>query len=124
MRHLFGILAIAVLIVLLVLFITAFGATGIAAVGWLLHRWFGLTQWQGSLLALGVMTGLAVLVYKLMAPSPMPTFWEGDLPEWEEDFDEPEEVVEPPIVPWRRNRPTPGELPPQKPAPRTARKRK
>ncbi len=123
MRNLFGGLVIAILIVLLVLLIAAFGALGIAAIGWLLQHWFDLTQWQGTLTALGVAGGLAFLVYKLIAQPTIPTIWEGDLAEWEEDG-EPQTTEEPPIVPWRRNRPTPGELPPQKPASGSPRKRK
>lgn len=123
MRNLLGGLAIAILIVLLVLFIAAFGALGVAGIGWLLQRWFDLTQWQGTLTALGVAGGLAFLVYKLVAQPSVPTIWEGDLDEWEEE-QEPETVEEPPIVPWRRSRPTPGDLPAQKPATGSGRKRK
>ena len=123
MRNLFGGLFVAVLIVLLVLLIAAFGAVGVAAIGWLLHRWFDLTQWQGTVIALGVAGSLALLVYKLVALPSVPTIWNGDLDDWE-DEEEPAEVEEPPIVPWRRNRPTPGELPASKPTSSSARKRK
>lgn len=121
MRNLFGGLIIAVLIVLLVLLVAAFGAVGIAGIGWLLQRWFDLTQWQGTLVALGIAGGLAFLIYKLVAPPVPPTIWGDDLDDWEE---EPEPVQEPPIVPWRRNRPTQGDLPPQKPTSGASRKRK
>ncbi len=124
MRNLLGGLLIAILIVLLVLLIAAFGAVGVAAIGWLLQRWFDLTQWQGTLTALGVAAGLAFLVYKLVAQPSVPTIWEDDMDEWDDAAAEPEAVEEPPIVPWRRSRPTQGDLPIQKPTTGSGRKRK
>ena len=127
MRNLLSGLLLAVLIILLVLIIATAGALGIAAIGWLLHHWFDLTQWQGTLTTLATAGGLAFLLYKLLA-TPLPTpMWTGDLEdedeneEWEE---EPEPVIEPPIVPWRRNRPTQGDLPAEKNKLGSPRKRK
>lgn len=124
MRNLLGGLLIAFIIVVLVLLVAALGALGVAAIGWLLQRWFDLSQWQGTLTALGVAGGLVFLIYKLVAQPTPPTIWQNDLDEWEEEPEEPEVVEEPPIVPWRRNRPTQGDLPMQKPTPGGARKHK
>lgn len=124
MRNLLGGLLIALIIIVLVLTIAAFGAVGIAAIGWLLQRWFDLTQWQGTLTAMAVAGVLTLLVYKLVAQPFGPTILEGDIDDWEEEPEEPEPVQEPPIVPWRRNRPTPGDLPAQKPTSGASRKRK
>ena len=116
MRNLLSGLLIAIVIVVLVLLIATVSALGIAAIGWLLHRWFSLTQWQGTLVALTVAMGLVFLVYKLVMQPTAPSLWEGDVDDWEEAPEEVLPVEEPPIVPWRRNRPTQGDLPPEKPA--------
>ncbi len=115
MRGLFATLVVAILFMIVALVSAAFGAVGVALVGLLLHRWFDLTQWQGSLIALAVAAGLTLVIYKLSHAPVQPTTW-GD--EWEEDeeLEEEPEVEEPPIVPWRRNRPTPGELPSDRPS--------
>jgi hypothetical protein len=104
---------VAIIILGVALIAATVGTLGVATVGWLLHRWFDLTQWQGTLIALVVTTGLGFLVYRLIAHVPVSSTWVED-EEWEED--EEEEAYEPPIVPWRRSRPTPGDLPPQKPS--------
>lgn len=124
MRNLFGGLLFALIIVVLVLFVAAFSALGVAVIGWLLQHWFDLTQWQGTLIALAVAGGLALLVYKLVAQPAAPIIWEGDLEDWQAGQERTEPAAEPPIVPWRRNRPAQGELPPQKPAPGGTRRRK
>lgn len=124
MRSLFAGLLIALLIATVALLVAAIGSLGVAAIGWLLQHWFDLSQWQGTLIALIVTLGLGYLVYKLAAQPSIPATWEPAWDDWEPDEDEEED--EPPIVPWRRNRPTPGELPPEKkPAPPpTGKKRK
>lgn len=118
MRSLFAGLLIALLISAVALLVAAIGALGVAAIGLLLNHWFELTQWQGTLIALIVTLSLGTLVYKLASQTPAPPTWNNDWDEWddEEEEDDEEDVSEPPIVPWRRNRPTPGELPAQKPA--------
>lgn len=108
MRGLFVSLIVAALFLLIALLVTGLGALGVALIGLLLSRWFELTQWQGSLIALVMAASLTVLVYRLTHTSPVPSVWSED---WEEEEEEEEEAEEPPIVPWRRNRPTPGELP-------------
>jgi len=108
MRGLFASLVIAVLFMVVALVAATFGAVGVAFIGSLLHRWFDLSQWQGTLVALVVALALALLVYKVTQAPAEPTIVTDD---WEEQ----PEPVEPPIVPWRRNRPTPGELPSSKP---------
>ena len=122
MRGLLAGLLIALIIVAVALAVAAIGALGVAAIGLMLHRWFDLTQWQGSLLALTMAFGLGYLVFRLaVQASPVPP-WEGewdDVEEDEEDEETPDEA--PPIVPWRRTRPTPGELPGQKSAGQTRR---
>jgi hypothetical protein len=103
---------VAAIVLAIALLVATVGALGVAAVGWLLHRWFDLSQWQGTVIAFGVALSLGFLIYKMAALPTMATREEEDLEDWEEEEEEPE----PPIVPWRRSRPTPGELPPQKPA--------
>lgn len=117
MRGLLAGLLVALVIAAVALLVATVGSLGIAAIGWLLQHWFGLSQWQGSLIALVVTLGLGYLVYKLAAQPPMPTAWTPEWDDWEPEEEEEPEEIEPPIVPWRRNRPTPGELPAKKPAP-------
>jgi len=120
MRSLLAGLLVALIIAGVALLIAGVGALGVAAIGLLLHHWFDLTQWQGTLVALAVALGLGYLVYKLSSQVPASRPWEEDLSDWDEDEDEDEEefeAEEPPIVPWRRQRPVPGELPKDKPAP-------
>ena len=125
MRGVLAGLLIAALVVIVALLVAAVGSVGVALIGLLLHRWFELSKWQGSLIALIVGAGLSVVVYRIVAaasapPIPVNNDWDDDDDEDEEDEDEfeppNEDEFEPPIVPWRRSRPTPGELPPQKPA--------
>jgi len=111
MRGLFATLVVAVLFIVIALLAAAFGSVGVALVGLLLHRWFDLTQWQGSLIALAVAAGLTLVVYKLSHSPVQPATWQDDWEDDEEEDEEEPEVIEPPIVPWRRSRPTPGELP-------------
>ncbi len=116
MRGLLAGLVIAILVILVALFGAALGAFGFAAIGWLLHRVFDLTQWQGTLVALAVGVGLGYLVFRLAVVPMTPPVWSGDWDSWEDvgEDDVPDEP-EPPIVAWRRQRPTPGELPTQQP---------
>lgn len=106
---------LTLLLVLVVLFAAAVTAVGIAAIGLLLHRWFALTQWEGSLIAIVASAGFGFLLYRLLS-SPLSSLASSD---WEEKEEE-EAPPEPPVVPWRRNRPTPGTLPQQKPQSRDA----
>lgn len=117
MRGLFASLLVAVFFMVIALVATAFGAVGIAFIGSLLHRWFDLTQWQGTLVALAGAFGLGFLIYRMANVPAAPTWnddWGDDEDEIEDDPDiaTPEDPIASPIVPWRRNRPTPGELPP------------
>ena len=116
MRGLLAGLLVALIISTVALLVATIGAVGVAAIGLLLTRWFDLTQWQGTLIALAVTMGLGYLVYKLASQVPAEQPWNGDLDEWEDGVDATDQVEEPPIVPWRRSRPTQGELPPEKPA--------
>ncbi len=125
MRGLFAGLLVALMIAAVALVIAAVGSLGVAAIGLLLNHWFDLSQWQGTLIALIMTFGLGYLVYKLAAAPPAPAAWEPDWEDWEPDEEGVEDEVAPPIVPWRRSRPTPGELPAEKPAaPEGGRKRK
>ena len=108
MRGIFASLIIAVLFMVVALVAAAFGAVGVAFIGSHLHRWFDLSQWQGTLVALVVALALALLVYKITQGPAEPAILTDA---WEEE----PEPVESPVVPWRRNRPTPGELPSSKP---------
>ncbi len=127
MRGLLAGLLIALLVSAVALLVAAVGALGVAAIGLLLHRWFELTQWQGTLIALAVTLGLGYLVYKLVAQTPVTPSWPSEWDDWdgntEDEDDEADHAAEallaqaePPIVPWRRNRPTPGDLSQEKPA--------
>ncbi len=118
MRGLLAGLVIAILVILVALLGAALGAFGIAAIGWLLHRAFDLTQWQGSLIVLAAATGLGYLVFRLAVVPMTPPVWSGDWDSWEDAEDAEPDETEPPIVPWRRQRPTPGELPAQQSNPR------
>jgi hypothetical protein len=116
MRGLLAGLLVALIISTVALLVATIGAVGVAAIGLLLNHWFDLTQWQGTLIALAVTMGLGYLVYKLASQVPAEQPFTDD---WDEPEDAEEEAVEveaPPIVPWRRSRPTQGELPPEKPA--------
>jgi hypothetical protein len=125
MRGLLAGLVIAILVIVVALLGAALGAFGIAAIGWLLHRVFDLTQWQGSLIALAVATGLGYLVFRLAVVPLTPPVWTGDWDSWENaDESAGQHEAEPPIVPWRRQRPTPGELPPQESDARRARRKR
>jgi hypothetical protein len=120
MRGLLAGLLIAILIAVVALVAATLGSLGVAAIGWLLHRWFDLTQWQGSLIALAVALGLGYLVFRLVVTAPMPGAWASDYEDWDED-DEDDEPENSGVVPWRRSRPTQAETPPAK---REAPKRK
>ena len=110
-------LLLAALVLVLALVIALVGAVGVAVIGMLLHRWFDLSQWQGTLIALVMSTGLVLLVYRIVgAASTVPAVSNNWVDDDDDDEDDEEEDYEPPIVPWRRSRPTPGELPAQKPA--------
>jgi hypothetical protein len=116
MRGLLAGLLVALIISTVALLVATIGAVGVAAIGLLLNRWFDLTQWQGTIIALAVTIGLGYLVYKLASQVPAEQSWNGHPDEWDDGEAEAVEMEEPPIVPWRRNRPTQGELPPEKPA--------
>lgn len=92
-------------IVVLGLLVAFVAAVGIAFIGLLLSRWFDLTQWQGSLIALAALGIVALLAYRLL-DSPR-----YDEPEWLDFEYEDAEQTEPPIVPWRQQRPTQGQPP-------------
>jgi hypothetical protein len=96
-------------IVVLGLLVAFVGAVGVAFIGLLLSRWFELTQWQGSLIALAALAMVGLLAYRLMDS---PRYAE---PEWldfdYEDEEHAAEQTEPPVVPWRRQRPTQGQPP-------------
>jgi hypothetical protein len=117
MRGLLAGLLVALIISTVALLVATIGAVGVAAIGLLLNRWFDLTQWQGTLIALAVTMSLGYLVYKLAAQVPAEQPWSDDFDKWEDDGSEADQVAEPPIVPWRRSRPTQGDLPAEKPAP-------
>ncbi|MCX6030006.1 MAG: hypothetical protein NT169_12015 [Chloroflexi bacterium] len=116
MRGILAGLLVASLVLVLALLIATVGSVGVALIGLLLHHWFDLTQWQGSLIAVVVGGGLSLVVYRTVAAASVPTTYSDNWDDDEEEEDEEdEEEYEPPIVPWRRSRPTPGELPVQKP---------
>lgn len=117
MRGLLAGLTIAIVVIVVVLLGAVMAAFGVAAIGWLLHRAFDLTQWQGSLIALAAASGLGYLVFRLVVQPTVPSVWNGDWEPWDEEpeGDREADAAESPIVAWRRSRPTPGELPTQKP---------
>ena len=116
MRGLLAGLLVALIISTVALLVATIGAMGVAAIGLLLNRWFELSQWQGTIIALAVTMGLGYLVYKLASQVPAAQPGSDDWDELEDDETEADEAENPPIVPWRRSRPTQGELPPEKPA--------
>jgi hypothetical protein len=95
-------------IVILALLVAFVGAVGIAFIGSLLSRWFELTQWQGSLIALAMLAIVGLLAYRL---TDTPRYVEPDWLDFDYEDEEPEPPAEPPIVPWRRARPTQGQPP-------------
>jgi hypothetical protein len=107
-RGIFAGLVIGFIITVISLFISAVGAVGISLIGLLLSSWFELSQWQGSLIALVIALGVGAAIYRMtVAPSSEPEWMALD------EVDEPAEVGagDPPIVPWRRQRPTQGDPP-------------
>jgi hypothetical protein len=100
-------LIVAVIIVIAALVVSLVAALGVALIGLLLSRWFELTQWQGSVLAVGALVAVTLLVYRLLDA---PRYIEPDWLDFEDEDEEPE-PPEPPIVPWRRQRPSQGEPP-------------
>lgn len=99
-------LLLSVIFVVLTLIVSA----GIALVGWVLSLIFPLSMVQGVIVAGLVGAGVAYLMYVFFRDIPLPgPPLEEEEDEWEEDEDEEDE---PPIVPWRRRRPTPA--PPSK----------
>ncbi len=120
MRGMVAGLVVALIIVVVALLVATLGALGVAAIGWLLHRWFDLTQWQGTLIALAVALGVGFVTYRLASVSE--TAGEPEWMEWEDGEDD-EVAGEPPIVPWRKQRPTQGDLPPQRPQQKSSRRK-
>lgn len=114
MRGILAGLLIALLVMVIAVVAAGLGAVAVAAIGWVLSRWFPLSAWQGTLVALAIAVGLGYMVFRLMSTVPTGSSWSD---EWEDEDFEEEEEEEPPIVPWRRNRPTPGALPTAKPTP-------
>jgi hypothetical protein len=100
---------VALIIVIVALLVATLASLGVAAIGWLLSRWFDLTQWQGSLIALVAALSIGFGVYRFATVADT-----GGEPEWME-WDEQDEEVEPPVVAWRRQRPTQGDLPAGRP---------
>jgi hypothetical protein len=103
-------LLVALVIVVLALIVAFVGAAGLGLIGLLLSRWFELTQWQGSLIGLGALVSVSLLVFRLLERPAYtePEWWDFDYPEEDEELEVP---AEPPIVPWRRQRPTQGQPP-------------
>ena len=96
MRGLLAGLLVALIISTVALLVATIGAVGVAAIGLLLNRWFDLTQWQGTLIALAVTMGLGYLVYKLASQVPTEQPWSGDLDEWDEGEPEADQADEGP----------------------------
>jgi hypothetical protein len=84
MRGLLASLLVAVFFLVASLIAAAFGAVGLAAIGLLLHRWFDLTQWQGTLVALAAAFGLGFLIYRITQGPTTPS-WDND---WEDEDDD------------------------------------
>ncbi len=121
MRGIFAGLIVAFIIVVIALLVATLGALGVAAIGLLLHRWFDLTQWQGSLIALAVALGVGFLASRMAAFGAPAS--EPDWLEWDDEEDDEDSGVEPPIVPWRRQRPTQGDLPSERPQQKSSRRK-
>lgn len=110
MQGLLAGLLVAIVIMVLALVVAALGGIGIAAIGLMLSRLFDLTQWQGSLIALATALGVGYVLTQIAAPAAPAPIISPEWTDWEDE--EADEVApDPPVVPWRRERPTPGELP-------------
>lgn len=102
----------AMLIAIAALSVSAVIAVGIALIGLLLSRLFALTQWQGSLIGMAALAGVAFAAFRLVDSR-------SDYPSWMDLPDEDylarvnELPEEPPIVPWRRQRPAQAQPPAQ-----------
>ena len=103
MRSVLASLSVILLLAFIVLVVGLAAALGVAAIGWLVGRVFGLTQWQGTLVALGTTLGVGFLIYQLGLPAG-PVFSQPELAEWNED-QAPDEM---PVVPGRQQRPASG----------------
>lgn len=114
MRGFLAGLIVAFVIVVVALLVALLGSLGVAAIGLLLSRWFDLSQWQGSLIALAISLGIGFVIYRLVAYN-APFEAEPEWIDWAPEDEEEASEAEPPVVPWRRRRPTQGDLPPQKP---------
>ncbi|MBC8447168.1 MAG: hypothetical protein H8D78_05410 [Chloroflexi bacterium] len=85
---------------------------GFVGVGWVVNRAFGLGLLESTAIAVAVGFGVAYSVFRTFSMPDLSSDedWEDD-EDWDEWEDEEEEVEEdePPIVPWRRHRPTPAD---------------
>ena len=73
----------------------------------------GLSQGQGSLIALAVAISVGVAAYRLAEGGD--AHGEPGWIEWDEADGKDVAIIEPPVVPWRRQRPTQGDLPSNRP---------
>jgi hypothetical protein len=113
-------LIIALFIVAAALLVATVGSLGVAVIGSLLHRWFDLTQWQGSLIALAVALCVGLIAYRLAAT---PEVHEPQWIEWDDEEDEDDAPEESPIPAWRARRPTQAKLPSTRPPQKGSRRK-
>lgn len=101
MHRFIGAMLLTLLILVFILASVLAATLGFASIGWVVNRVFPMGLLQSTALAVVVGAGLAYIAYHFFSMLILREEWE----EWEEE----EEDFEPPVVPWRRHRPTPAE---------------
>jgi len=112
MSRFFASVLLTLLVVVVLLAVVLAVTLGFAGVGWVVNRAFGMGLLQSTAIAVAIGFGVAYFVFRAFS---MPDLgsgegwgdWMEEDEDWDEWEDEEEEEDEPPIVPWRRHRPTP-----------------
>ncbi len=104
MHRLLGAVLLALLLLTLILAAVLAVTLGFAGIGWVVNRAFAIGQLESTAIAVVIGFGFTYIVYRIFSVPILEV--EEDWEEWEE---EEGEENEPPIVPWRRHRPTPAE---------------
>lgn len=107
MRRFFASVLLTLIVAVVLLAVVLAVALGFVGVGWVVDRAFGTGLLPST--AIVVVVGVGVAFFVLRALSMPDLRPEEDLEDWDE-WEEEEEENEPPIVPWRRHRPTPADL--------------
>lgn len=108
MNRFFASVLLSLLLVALVLAAVLAVTLGFVGIGWVVNRIFDMGLLESTAIAVAIGFGFAYVVYRIFSVSVFEPEEDWEDEEWEE-WDEEEEEEEPPIVPWRRHRPTPAE---------------